>query len=267
MTRITMAREAKGMSQKELAGELNVSCPTVSEWESGKKNPTSSNLRRLSKVLGVSVDYLINTDDNGVAKTSDFTQVVSVAERLKQAMELNDIKQIDLVRETGINRSSISRYLSGEYEPKSKSIRKLASALQVSEQWLLGYDVPISPAAEAEIAHSSKVFASRLRAARYASKRSQQDLASRLDITQQAYAKYENGTSSPNPETLSDIADILGVSVDYLLGRNVSIEKEYTVIPDDELVKELVQLLNVLSPEKRRQVVDFARFLNYSDKA
>lgn len=74
---------------------------------------------------------------------TDFIQAASIAERLREAMNLRNKKQVDLERETGINRSAISRYLSGKYEPKSKPIYELAKALDVSEQWLLGYDVPM----------------------------------------------------------------------------------------------------------------------------
>lgn len=74
---------------------------------------------------------------------SDFVQVASIATRLREAMDMAKKKQVDLERETGIARSAISRYLSGEYEPKSKPIYELAKALGVSEQWLMGYDVPM----------------------------------------------------------------------------------------------------------------------------
>ena len=74
---------------------------------------------------------------------AEFAQVTSIANRLREAMVIRNKKQIDLVRETGINRSAISRYLSGEYEPKNKPIYELAKALDVSEQWLMGYDVPM----------------------------------------------------------------------------------------------------------------------------
>lgn len=74
---------------------------------------------------------------------ADFVQVASIAERLREAMNIRDMKQVDLVRQTGINRSAISRYLSGEYEPKNKPVYELAKALDVSDQWLLGYDVPM----------------------------------------------------------------------------------------------------------------------------
>lgn len=67
---------------------------------------------------------------------------VSTSERLKEAMRDAGKKQADLVRETGLDRGSISSYLSGKYEPKQIAISKLAIALNVSEMWLWGYDVP-----------------------------------------------------------------------------------------------------------------------------
>ena len=73
----------------------------------------------------------------------EFRQVASIADRLREAMTSRKIKQVDIERQTGINRSAISRYLSGEYEPKSKPIYELARVLDVSEQWLMGYDVPM----------------------------------------------------------------------------------------------------------------------------
>lgn len=67
----------------------------------------------------------------------------SIADRMRQAMDIRQMKQTDLVRKTGIGKSSISTYLSGDYEPKQKNIYKIAFALDVSEAWLMGYDVPM----------------------------------------------------------------------------------------------------------------------------
>ena len=63
------------------------------------------------------------------------------------------------------------------------------------------------------------MFENRLKAARAASGFSQRALAARLHITQQAYASYETGKSTPNPEMLSRIASLFHVSVSYLLGE------------------------------------------------
>lgn len=67
----------------------------------------------------------------------------TIANRLKQALEMRNMKQADLVNMTGIGKSSISTYLSGDYEPKQKNLYRLAKALDVNESWLMGYDVPM----------------------------------------------------------------------------------------------------------------------------
>lgn len=67
----------------------------------------------------------------------------TIATRLKIALEMREMSQADLVKRTGIGKSSISTYLSGEYEPKQKNTYKLAKALNVNEAWLMGLDVDI----------------------------------------------------------------------------------------------------------------------------
>lgn len=74
----------------------------------------------------------------------------SIAQRLRKAMDDAGKKQADLVRETGLDRGSISSYLSGKYEPKQKAIYKLAAALNVSEAWLMGYDTPKERSAQSK---------------------------------------------------------------------------------------------------------------------
>ena len=68
----------------------------------------------------------------------------TIAQRLREALTEAGKKQADLVRETGLDRGSISSYLSGKYEPKQKAIYKMSQALNVNEAWLLGYDVPMA---------------------------------------------------------------------------------------------------------------------------
>lgn len=74
----------------------------------------------------------------------------TIAERLREALNAARMKQADLVRETGLDRGSVSSYLSGKYEPKQKAIYKMAQALDVSESWLLGYDVPMARTPESK---------------------------------------------------------------------------------------------------------------------
>ena len=69
-------------------------------------------------------------------------KVAGAPERIQEAMDAAGIKQIELAAATGMSHSTISRYLSGKMEPKQKAIGRLAKALDVTEMWLWGYDVP-----------------------------------------------------------------------------------------------------------------------------
>ena len=69
--------------------------------------------------------------------------MATIAQRIKEGLAARGMKQADLVYKTGIGKSSISTYISGDYEPKQRNIYKIANALNVSEAWLMGYDVPM----------------------------------------------------------------------------------------------------------------------------
>lgn len=70
-------------------------------------------------------------------------KVATTSERLQIILSKKQMKQSDLARATGISRGAISNYVLGRYEPKSDIVQKLANALNCSEMWLWGYDVPI----------------------------------------------------------------------------------------------------------------------------
>lgn len=69
--------------------------------------------------------------------------VASTSDRLKEALTLRKIKQSELARITGIDKSSISLYINGRYSPKGDKLYKLASALGVSPAWLSGFNSPM----------------------------------------------------------------------------------------------------------------------------
>lgn len=56
-------REAKGLSQKELAGLLDMPQPQYSRIESGKTDPSFTTLERIAKALGISLADLFKADE------------------------------------------------------------------------------------------------------------------------------------------------------------------------------------------------------------
>ncbi len=69
--------------------------------------------------------------------------MTSIADRIQEALDMRGMKQSDLAERTGIGKSSISTYLTGEYEPKQRNLYKMAEVLDVNPSWLMGLDVPI----------------------------------------------------------------------------------------------------------------------------
>lgn len=60
--KILRLRKQSGMSQEELAQKLEVSRQAVSRWEVGSAQPDASNILQLSRLFGVTADYLLNDD-------------------------------------------------------------------------------------------------------------------------------------------------------------------------------------------------------------
>jgi Zn-dependent peptidase ImmA (M78 family)/DNA-binding XRE family transcriptional regulator len=59
-TNLQEIRKRAGLRQSQLAERLNLDASLVSRWESGDREPTVAQYQELARLLGVTVDYLIN---------------------------------------------------------------------------------------------------------------------------------------------------------------------------------------------------------------
>ena len=74
----------------------------------------------------------------------------NTSDRLKQLMNERKLKQVDILNlslpyckkyNIKMNKSDISQYVSGKVEPSQEKLVALGMALNVSEAWLMGFDV------------------------------------------------------------------------------------------------------------------------------
>ncbi len=72
--KLIFLRKQKGLSQLDVAERLNVSRQAISRWEVGTAVPNTDNLKYLSKLYGVPVDYLLH-DDAELPDESTETQI------------------------------------------------------------------------------------------------------------------------------------------------------------------------------------------------
>ena len=88
----------------------------------------------------------------------------TISVRIKKALAIKGMKQSELCKLANIPKSSLSQYLSGDFEPKQDRIYLISKALNVSEAWLMGYDVPMerqvkkSSPSEADLSEGEKML-------------------------------------------------------------------------------------------------------------
>lgn len=62
--KLKFARKNAGLTQEQLAEKLLVSRQAVTKWEADKGMPDIENLKRLSKLLNISIDFLLDSEEN-----------------------------------------------------------------------------------------------------------------------------------------------------------------------------------------------------------
>lgn len=85
-------------------------------------------------------------------------------------------------------------------------------------------------------------------------KKTQRALAQRLHVTSGTISNYENGNHLPDVDKLVDLADLFGVSTDYLLDRcNSQLPLSHWDAPllDNMTAGEVIHLISRLSPSRK----------------
>ena len=104
------------------------------------------------------------------------------------------------------------------------------------------------------------MFGERLRALRKQARLTQEDVAKALRIHRTTYNRYEAGMVSPDQQGLVQLAEMFGVTVDYLLGREEVTSADGLSDSDGEAIrlsvqeKQLVQMFRQLTEEERQEL-------------
>ena len=79
-------------------------------------------------------------------------KVSNTSERLKTILKMRGLKQVDVLRlaepfcdefNVPLKKNDLSQYVNGKSKPGQFKLTILSCALNVSEEWLAGYDVPM----------------------------------------------------------------------------------------------------------------------------
>lgn len=127
---IKQLRKEAGLTQDELGRKLGVIKQTISSWENNISVPSTETLTTLSKLFGVSVDYLLGLSSDNPNDTpsrdkgfffffffddKDLQEIFVSA--LKTALETQNMTVSELCEKTEIDVDTCNQYLTGEHAP------------------------------------------------------------------------------------------------------------------------------------------------------
>ena len=166
------------------------------------------------------------------------------AERLRNALDLKQVTKAELSRVTGISKSSLTHYVKGDWEGKRDNVYAIAKALNVNEEWLMGYDAPM---VRPEYEHFCEVF-------KHANEENENFLVSHIGIIR-GHNNSTNVGVSIHCHSTAERDDVQGV---LLTTSMLSIAAQTEKI---SVLKDLAETFKSLPISKCKELLSYALFL------
>ena len=199
--KIAEQRKKLGLSQEELAEELNISRSTLAGYEAENKKPSYKVLGRMAEYFGVTTDYLLELEGEGNTMLGN---------RITELRKACDMSQKELGEKLGVSASAIGMYEQGRREPSNAMMIAMEKLFGVTVDYLLG----VTDTLETGIRNCGNT----IKELRTEAGMTQEELGKLLNVQNAAVSKYESGKIPLTGETLLKLSKIFNVSTDYLLG-------------------------------------------------
>jgi len=169
----------------------------------------------------------------------------NTAIRLKKIMSDRNLRQVDILNLTKpycakydvkMNKSDISQYCSGKTEPNQDKLFILGMALNVSEAWLMGYDVPMRRNDFKDVAKPRQSFSSI-----EDFKRAYDKSNLRLNKIESQLINNMKRLNSKGQESLLEYSNILIGNPDYSISSDNNILQAAHERTDIEVTEEMKQ--------------------------
>ena len=135
-------RIGKQLTQLQMAEILETSKSNISKYEAGSVEPNLETLLKISKFFNVPIDYLLDNEFAGIdyaAYTIDTPEFgLEFKCKLRSILENKNISVDSFSSMTGFHKEKVDLYLNGNKIPSIEDLIKIAGALNVSSDYLLG---------------------------------------------------------------------------------------------------------------------------------
>ena len=180
---------------------------------------------------------------------------MNIAENIKTYRKRAGLTQKELAQKCKCATGTIQQYELGKRQPRIELLPDIATALGCQVNDLLSGSPKNNTAVpNIQSPDQEENFSDRLKRLRLFNHLTQNELAEKIGVSQNAVYNWENGKHEPDFDTLKQIADIFRVDADYLLGRSISDDSE--IIPVDADFGKLTKHYRKLKKKKKRVAAD-----------
>ena len=235
--RISERMNLLGLKQIDIIKATGISKTAISNYVKGNRIPDTISIYKLSKILKVSIEWLLTgTDFKEKIQTIETNEdLESVSIRINERMNLLGLKQIDIIKATGISKNAISNYVKGNRIPDTMSIYKLSKVLKISIEWLLTGTDPQEEIQEFEKditpidnivtengfdyldLNSTYTIGDRIKVIRITKNINQKEFSDAINIEQSRLSEFESNKIKPSFDTLYSIKKTFNISLDWLM--------------------------------------------------
>ena len=123
--RIKELRQENNLTLRQLGKKLDMKNSTLSQYETGKRDPNDKIWQKLADFFHVPISYLRGESNPN---------------RIKKMRQVKGVSQQNVAKALGLTRQAIALYETGQREPKLETWQKLANYFGVSVPSLMGLD-------------------------------------------------------------------------------------------------------------------------------
>lgn len=148
--RLKELRLSRQLSQVAIAEKLGISNGLYNKYEKKGVNPPYDTLQKLSKIYGVSIDYILGNDTVPNGSEASPTQI-GCSRNLKELRKQKGVTQQQLADVLCVDKTSISKWENDSNYPNQNIQVMIADYFGVSIDYLLGRDTPTTKSIDDKI--------------------------------------------------------------------------------------------------------------------
>ncbi len=219
--RLAYTRKRKKLSRKQLANLVGLCEDSISRFETGNRNPSAAMIQKIATALVVPEDWFEN-DDNFNTDTAENQRLIDAnnrrafGQRLAYSRIKKELTKKQLANLAGVCPDSIRLLETGNRNPSAAMIQKIATALEVPEDWFENENNFKTAENQCLIdANNCRDFGQRLAFTRKKKGLPQKELAKLSGVPYTSIMHYEQGRNTPCSVRLRKIIKALEVSDDW----------------------------------------------------